>query len=103
MTEAPKLKDLPQLYSFLGLVNYYHRFLSNLSTFLHLLHQLLQKGHTWSWTKACEKAFTEVKTSIASVVVLPHYDPNRPRQLTSDASPFRLGSVLSQVMEDGEE
>ena len=103
MAEAPKPKDVPQLRSFLGLVNYSHRFLPNLSTLLHPLHQLLQKGHTWNWTKACEKAFTEVKTLIASDVVLTHYDLNRPLRLASDASPYGLGSVLSHVMEDGEE
>ena len=100
MAKAPKPKYVPQLRSFLGLVNYY-RFLPNVSTLLHP--QLLQKGHTWNWTKACEKAFTEVKTLIASHVVLRHYDPNRPLRLASDASRYGLGSVLSHVMEDGEE
>ena len=79
MAEAPKPNDVPQLRSFLGLVNYYHHILQYLSILLHPLHQLLQKGHTWNWTKACEKAFTEEKTLIASdAVVLTHYDLNRP-------------------------
>ena len=103
MAEAPKPKDVPQLRSFLGLLNYYHRFLPNLSPLFHPLHQLLQKGHTWNWTKACEKAFTEVKMLIASDVVLTHRDLNIPLRLASDASPYGRRSVLSHVMEDGEE
>ena len=102
MAEAPKPKDTPQLCSFLRLVNSYHRFLPNLSTLLHPLHQQLQKGHTWTWAKAWKKAFMEVKTLIASDV-LTHYDPNRSPRLAGDASPYGHGSVLSHVMEDGEE
>ena len=40
---APAPKDLSQLQSFLGLLNYYHRFLPNLSTEIKPLYELLRK------------------------------------------------------------
>ena len=42
--EAPVPRDVSQLRAFLGLVNYYNRFLSNLANTLAPLHRLLQKN-----------------------------------------------------------
>ena len=41
ITDAPSPKNQQQLRAFLGLVNYYGKFLSSLSTTTHLLNQLL--------------------------------------------------------------
>ena len=48
LTEAPSPKSVSQLRSFLGLVNYYGKFLPNLSSTLAPLHRLLQKKTTWT-------------------------------------------------------
>ena len=42
VVSAPRPENVSQLRSFLGLVNHYNRFLSNASTVLHPLHQLLE-------------------------------------------------------------
>ena len=55
--QAPVPANISQQRSFLGLVNYYARFLPNLSTMLHPLNALLQKGTAWRWTSACHQAF----------------------------------------------
>ena len=52
IVESPKPMNVSQLRSFLGMVNYYRKFLPNLSTKLAPLHALLQKDVKWSWTKA---------------------------------------------------
>jgi len=44
---APEPKDVSQLRAFLGMLNYYHRFLPDVATILKPLHQLLRKGSTW--------------------------------------------------------
>ena len=44
ITEAPVPRDVSQLRAFLGLVNYYNRFLPNLANTLAPLHRLLQKN-----------------------------------------------------------
>ena len=49
------------------------------------------------WSKACKKAFQQVKQLITSGLL--HYDPNRPLWLANDVSPYGLGNVLSQIME----
>ena len=45
---APKPTNVSELRSFLGIVNYYARFLRNLSSTFYPLHQLLAKGKEWS-------------------------------------------------------
>ena len=48
-----------------------------------------------------DRAFQEVKTSVASEKVLTHYDPDVPLKLACDASPYGLGVVLSHVWPSG--
>ena len=103
VVSAPRPENVSQLRSFLGLVNYYNRFLPNASTVLHPLHQLLEQNSVWQWTEQCEQAFTEAKRMITSEQVPTHYDPVLPVRLACDASPTGIGAVLSHVMPDGSE
>ncbi len=45
----------------------------------------------------------EAKNLIASEEVLAHYDPQRLIKLECDASPYGVGAVLTQVMDDNTE
>ena len=101
--KAPRPCNVAELRSFLGLVNYYNRFLPNLSTVVRPLNQLLENNHQWKWTEQCETAFYNVKEMITSEQVSTHYDPSLPLRLACDASPVRIGAVLSHVMNDGTE
>ncbi|KAL4008501.1 hypothetical protein ACER0C_002353 [Sarotherodon galilaeus] len=106
--KAPEPKNVSQLCSFLGLVNYYHKFLPNLSTVLHPLNSLLQQNVKWKWTKKkkkknCEEAFNGAKQLITSQEILTHFDSNLPLRLACDASPYGIGAVLSHKMPDGSE
>ena len=101
--KAPRPCNVAELRSFLVLVNYYNRFLPNLSRMVHPLNQLLDNNHQWKWTEQCETAFYNVKEMITSEQVLTHYDPSLPLRLACDASPVGIGAVLSHVMNDGTE
>lgn len=54
---APAPKNVTQLKSFLGMLNYYHKFLPKLSTMLAPLHGLLKQGTPWTWNTNHNKAF----------------------------------------------
>ena len=71
---------------FLGLVNYYGKFVSNLST--RYLYFLLGKNVQWKWTSESEQAFQDCNQCLRSDSLLVHYDVNRPLYLACDASPF---------------
>ena len=59
--DAPAPKDISQLKSFLGLVNYYGKFLPHLSDILAPIYKLLQKWTTWTWGEEQQKAFDDAK------------------------------------------
>ena len=84
--KTPAPENVTQLRSFLGLVNYYNRFLPNLASELKPLHKLLEKGQKWIWTEIQQTAFAKAKNLITSDTVLTHYDPNKELFLACDAS-----------------
>ena len=101
--DAPAPSNVSQLQSFLGLLNYYGKFLPNLPSILAPLHRLLQKKATWIWGPEQNKAFQEAKTLLTSPRLLVHFNPERELLLTCDASPYGVGEVLFHRMEDGTE
>ncbi|XP_052751530.1 uncharacterized protein K02A2.6-like [Galleria mellonella] len=101
--KAPQPDDVTQLKPFLGLINYYGKFIPNLSSFLHPLYQLLKKNSPWNWNKTCEKTFQEVKQFLSSDKVLIHYNASLPLLLTVDSSSYGLGAVLAHRYPDGTE
>ncbi|XP_037398305.1 uncharacterized protein K02A2.6-like [Pygocentrus nattereri] len=103
IAEAPEPQNVSELKAYLGLLNYYHRFLPKLSTLLAPLHTLLKKEEKWSWGVKQQKAFEESKVLLQSCRVLVHYDSNKPLILACDASPYGVGAVLSHRMADGSE
>ena len=65
IVDAPRPKNVAELRSFLGLLQYYGRFIPNLSSLLYPLNQLLQHHQNWRWTKACREGFRAAKEQIA--------------------------------------
>jgi hypothetical protein len=55
--EWPKPANLSDLRSFLGLSNYFRRFVHAYSTIARPLHALTRKDVPWQWTVTCDKAF----------------------------------------------
>jgi hypothetical protein len=101
--DAPKLKHVSELRTFLAMVNYYGKFLPDLSTVLAPLYQLLHKDCTWKWRPAQEKPFKEVKALLQSTQLQVHFDQDKEIILSCDASPYGVGAVLSHQMEYGSE
>lgn len=101
--DAPRPASVAELQAFLGLINFYARFLPNLATVLDPLHRLLDKGKQWFWGKRQEQAFETAKTSLSSDKVLCHFDESVPLTLICDASPVELGAILAHRFQDGTE
>ncbi|KAL6321756.1 hypothetical protein AAG906_035274 [Vitis piasezkii] len=55
------LNKVPQLRSFLGLVNYYRRFIKGYSARTAPLTDLLKKNKAWEWDEKCQQAFEDLK------------------------------------------
>ena len=85
------------------MVQYYAKFLPNLSSRLEPLHQLLKKDDQWSWGQEQEQSFNDVKSMLLEDRVLTHFDPELEVIVACDSSSYGLGAVLSHRMLDGQE
>ena len=103
VADAPEPKKVTELRSFLGLVNYYGKFLPNLASTAAPLYNLLKKNARWTWGKTQKAAFKGVKELLHSSDMLVHFDPEEQLILACDASPYGLGAALSHRMQDGSE
>ena len=88
--KARATENVLELQAFLGLLNYYGRFLANLSTVLAPLHKLLYKGQKWFWGSQQQQSFQTAKELFLSAKVLAHYDPCKRKLLQCDASNYGL-------------
>ncbi|KAL5732606.1 hypothetical protein ACOSQ2_032298 [Xanthoceras sorbifolium] len=87
---------VPELRSFLGLVNYYRRFIKGYSARAAPLTDLLKKNKAWEWSKECQEAFEGLKKAVTEEPVLRLLDHSKPYEVQTDASNFAIGGVLMQ-------
>lgn len=99
VVQAPAPKNVQQLQAYLGLLNFYGKFIPNLSSELHPLHKLLQKDVKFDWVPECEKSFERSKELLLNSDILTLYDPSKPIVLTCDASPYGVGAILSHIID----
>ena len=101
----PQPKTMKQLRRFLGMINFYRRFVSNAARTLQPLEQLLsphknsRKGINWD--ENTSKAFTDIKGKLADVAWLTFPVMGAQTNLVTDASGTAVAGVLQQVI-DGE-
>ena len=100
---APEPKNLKELKAWLGLVNYYAKFMKNLATKLAPLYRLLKREQPWEWGPDQKKAFESTKAMLKSPTMLAHFDETAPVILACDASPVGVGCVLSIVDKNRDE
>ena len=99
ITKFPLPKTVSQLRSFLGTVNYCHRFIPNLSSVSSPLSALCSgpKHSDISWTDKSLKSFEDTKQSLANMETLHFPKSGLPLTLTTDASDVAAGAVLHQI------
>ena len=85
--EAPAPKTPTELRSFLGMLNFYGKFIPNLSSILDPLHSLLRKDVVWKWEVEQQEAFDKAKNQLQSSDLLVHYDPEKELVVSCDGSP----------------
>ncbi|GBG91638.1 hypothetical protein CBR_g52672 [Chara braunii] len=97
----PTPRTLTKLRSFLGLANYYRKFVRNFSTIAAPLRRLLKKEAFWQWDKDCTSALKGLKRALIEYPVLKVADPSLPFVVTTDASQYGIGVVLQQDNDNG--
>eukprot|EP00731_Ephydatia_muelleri_P031255 Em0022g769a len=103
MISFPVPSDIKELRQFLGLTNYYRRFIKGYSSIAEPLHKLTRKTEGgFKWNSECQNAFQHLKHLLVSPPILAYPQFQLPFVVTLDASSCAIGAVLSQEHE-GEE
>lgn len=103
MCDCPRPRNVSEVKAYIGMINYYGRFIPDLSTLLEPLYKLLRSDTEFKWNNECEGAFLKSKKVVSSDQTLTHFDPRLPIKLVCDASKVGVGSVLLHVYPDGSE
>ncbi|CAB3380153.1 Hypothetical predicted protein [Cloeon dipterum] len=100
----PQPENMGQLRRFLGLLNFYHRWLPNIALDQVPLNQILsipglKKQSKIEFNKEAVAAFNTCKQKLAAATKLAHPNPNCSLSIVTDASDFGMGGVLQQKVE----
>jgi hypothetical protein len=100
--EFPPPTDLKQLQRYLGMVNFYRRFLPGIAKTLQPLTDLLRGApKLLAWPPEAAAAFKKSKEALIAAVPLSHPSPNAVLSLAVDASDSHVGGVLQQLSGKG--
>ena len=93
---SPDPTNKKTLQSFLGVINYYRRFIKDLATIASPLYSLLSKGVRFKWESNHSNAVKKLKEALISAPILRFPTFDKPFYIYSDASLTGLGAVLMQ-------
>lgn len=85
-----------QLQRFLGMANYYRRFIPNYSALTRVLSEMTSVKVNFQWSDECDESFNKTKLALANDVPLQIVDYNERFYVSTDASKKAIGAVLAQ-------
>lgn len=94
--EFPTPKTPKNIKQFLGLAGYYRRFIPEFSKLARSLTQLLKNETPFEWGINQQRSFEILKKELCKEPVLQYPDFSKPFILTTDASGYAIGGILSQ-------
>ena len=97
VTSFPTPMKVKDVRAFLGLCNYYQRFVRNYSLLAGPLLQLLKKNATFHWHSPQHELFMELKERLTTAPILVYTDFSNPIILYTDASGDSIGFNLTQI------
>ena len=97
----PVPRNVKEVQKFLGLANYYRRFIKNFAKVAVLLHVLVRKEQKWKWKEEQEEAFRRLKKAFTTEPVLAILDIDREMRVEVDTSDYATGGILLTKCEDG--
>jgi transposase InsO family protein len=104
ISNFPTPRNFQQLQEFVGMANFYHRFIPGAARLMQPLYAALAgkpKERDFSFSPAMARAFGDTKEALVSATMLAHPDPAARISLTTDASDLAIGAVLHQHTHKG--
>ena len=103
VSKFPVPKSIQDVRSFLGLCNYYRKFVKGFANIASPLNALLKKETKFTWSEICQNAFDKLKEALTTAPVLAYPDMRKPFIVSCDASGTAIGYVLGQLDSKGNE
>jgi len=97
--KMPPPHDVKSVQQFMGLANYYRKFVPHFSNLAKPIVALTRKDAEFRWTDHHQKCFEMIKEMLCDAPVLKYPDPQKPYVLFTDASKYAWGGLLTQVYE----
>ena len=94
--DFPTPKKIKDIQSFIGLAGYYRKFIEDFSKIAKPLTKLTKKTEKFVWTTEQQNAFDTLKEKLMTAPVLKYPDFSQEFTVTTDASDYAIGAVLSQ-------
>ena len=91
----PELKNIKDVRKFLGLANYYRRFIKDFAWITRPMNMLTRKDMKWQWGEEQQKAFDELKRIFTTRLVLVAPDLDKEFRVEANALNYTTGGVLS--------
>ena len=98
----PVPKSVKEVRIFLGLCNYYRRFVEGFAQVASPLNKLTRKNFPFVWSSECQTAFVELKRRLCAPPILAYPNFSLPFHLYTDASQTAIGYILGQTVEGRE-
>ena len=96
--DFPVPTDMKSLQRFIGMINFYHRFMPGIAEALAPLHVVASgKGNDVAWSDTCQRSFDAAKAALSEATLLTHPHPRAPTSITVDASNTAIGGQLEQL------
>ena len=96
ISNLPTPKCVKDIRSFLGHAGFYRRFIKDFSAITRPLCTLLAKDVPFTWSQACDIAFTKLKKMLVSPPIMRSPNWDLPFEIMCDASDYAIGAVLGQ-------
>ena len=97
----PASRNMKEVQKFLGLANYYKRFIKDFAKIAALLHMLVRKKQKWKWEKKQKEVFEKLKVVFTTESILAIPDIDRKMRVEVDASDYVTRGVLLMKCKDG--
>jgi hypothetical protein len=94
--EWPTPTSVHDVRRFLGLANYFRKFIQGYSNLAAPLTALTSSSALWTWGDKEQQSFEGIKHALTRAPVLALPDPTKHFTVTCDASDFGVGAVLTQ-------
>ena len=94
ISNLPTPKCVRDIRSFFGHAGFYRRFIKDFSAIARPLCTLLVKDVPFTWSQACDTAFTKLKNMLVSPPIMRSPNWDLPFEIMCNASDYAIGAVL---------